>query len=399
MMLQPRAPLLFMILLACLRTVFAATDPWPTMLQDAAHSGLLGQGLELPSKAPQIKWKHRAQGAVESSVVLSDTRVFSAAGNHIFALDKSSGEKVWSFQAKSQVLASGTLGDGLYMIGTDDHHFYALKQDTGELVWKFKGGEFTGGAVVGKEADGPVVYVGSGANKLHAYWLNGSKRFNFKASGNVASTPALDWTSVFFGDDSGTFYRLNRSSGKLVWKAQFESNIRSPPRVHQDGIFISIGDPDDKQSGEVVHLDYDGNVKWRATCGRESSSKCGSCWTSPAVIDHLNVVVAGCGLDNKKEGTVWGLLKDTGEVKWSFDAENDCQTSSPVIVGRDAVIIGCTDGKLYALRAADGKLLWKFTAKKGIWATPALDHDGTIFIGSHDGYVYALSGSNIKHEF
>lgn len=391
-----------MLVLTCWEIGDAAADPWPTMLQDAVHSGLIGHSLELPSATPKIKWKYQANSEVESSAVLSSTRLFAAGGNTIFALNKQTGERVWAFEAQSQVLASGALGGELYMVGTDDKNFYALRQDTGKLAWKFKAGEFTGGAVVGDEGGVGVVYVGSSANKLHAYWLNGTRRFNFKTTGNVASTPALDKQGIYFGDDSGTFYKLDRASGKLVWKAKFESGIRSPARLHHEDIFISIGDPDDKMSGAIVRLGYDGSVKWQSDCSvegeKKKSSKCGSCWTSPAIIDDSGVVVAGCGLDTKHEGTVWGLFKDTGAVKWAFKAKNDCQTSSPVVVGKDAIIIGCTDGKLYALSASDGKLLWKFKAKKGFWATPALDYDGTIFIGSHDGHVYALGGNDTKAE-
>merc|ERR1712107_314191 len=95
----------------------------------------------------------------------------------------------------------------------------------------------------------------------------------------------------------------------------------------------------------------------------------------------------------------WGLDKETGAVRWKVQAANDCQTSSPVVVG-DAVLIGCIDGMLRAIGAADGVARWTFKAGKGIWATPALDADGTLYIGSHDGYLYALSGiaSNQKHE-
>merc|ERR1712032_708583 len=164
-------------------------------------------------------------------------------------------------------------------------------------------------------------------------------------------------------------------------------------KLDPDGVFIAMGDPDGSMSGEIMRLSYDGVVQWRADCGVRGT-KCGSCWTSPAVVG--DVVIAGCGLDSKETGTIWGLEKGTGAVRWSFKARNDCQTSSPVTVG-SAVLLGCIDGKLYALRAVDGVLLWSFTANKGIWATPALDSDGTIFIGSHDGFLYALRGQAEGH--
>merc|ERR1712232_610802 len=109
------------------------------------------------------------------------------------------------------------------------------------------------------------------------------------------------------------FYKLDRHTGAKVWSVKLPHGIRSPARLEADGIFISVGDPDGTKSGEVVRLNYDGSVQWRADCGQKGS-KCDSCWTSPAVIS--DVVVTGCGLDGKSRGFIWGLEKATGTVRW-----------------------------------------------------------------------------------
>lgn len=368
-------------------TATSSAGPWPMMLQDPAHNAKLGQSVSLSAVAPAVLWRYKTIGEVEASAVVSDRAVFAAAGKEVWALDRRSGERLWVFKTEADVLSSGALGGGLFMIGADDNKFRALDQETGALRWEFEAGEFTGGATVGEEEG--VVYVGSGAQSLHAYFLNGTRWFDFEAKGNVASTPALDATGIYFGDDRGNFFKLDRATGKQVWATTFPSNIHSPARLDADGIFIGIGDPDDKMSGEIVRMDYNGEIIWRSECGQEDLHKCGSCWTSPAVVG--DVVIAGCGLDRINIGYVWGLDKATGSLRWVFVPENDCQTSSPVVVGNDAVIIGCIDANLYAIRAADGSELWRWQAQKGIWATPALDEQGNIYVGSHDSYMYALS--------
>lgn len=144
-----------------------------------------------------------------------------------------------------------------------------------------------------------------------------------------------------------------------------------------------------------MRLNYAGEVQWQSDCGGKTASKCFSCWTAPAIVG--DVAIAGCGLDSSKQGAIWGLEKATGAVRWKVQAGNDCQTSSPVVVG-DSVIIGCIDGTLRAIGAVNGIERWTFKAAMGIWATPAMDTDGTIYIGSHDGYVYALAGAHSKQE-
>ena len=38
-----------------------------------------------------------------------------------------------------------------------------------------------------------------------------------------------------------------------------------------------------------------------------------------------------------------------------------------------------------------GDLVWKFKTGEEIQSCPAIDNDGTLYIGSIDNYVYALS--------
>ena len=48
------------------------------------------------------------------------------------------------------------------------------------------------------------------------------------------------------------------------------------------------------------------------------------------------------------------------------------------------------------MNAATGELKWRFMAAKGIWATAAVGNDGTVYVGSHDGNLYALGHGDGK---
>ena len=39
----------------------------------------------------------------------------------------------------------------------------------------------------------------------------------------------------------------------------------------------------------------------------------------------------------------------------------------------------------------DGTILWTFETGDAIESSPAIDEDGTIYVGSHDGYLYAIN--------
>ena len=73
-------------------------------------------------------------------------------------------------------------------------------------------------------------------------------------------------------------------------------------------------------------------------------------------------------------------LNPSGSQKWSFQA-GDKIWSSPAIDKNGIIYFGCFDKKLYALNP-DGSLKWTFpVTTEG--SSPALDHEGNIYIGSH----------------
>ncbi len=93
------------------------------------------------------------------------------------------------------------------------------------------------------------------------------------------------------------------------------------------------------------------------------------------------------------------------EVYWTFVA-NDGITSSPSIghngtiyVGAGGYYNGGGDSSLYAINP-DGSLKWQFKTDRGtahnsagIFSSPAIADDGTVFVGSLDSYLYAIEDS------
>ena len=66
---------------------------------------------------------------------------------------------------------------------------------------------------------------------------------------------------------------------------------------------------------------------------------------------------------------------------------------SPVLVPEnDLVLIGSSDGNLYALDEEEGFELWRFPTGNKIWSTPTIQN-GVAFFGSLDHSVYAVTVS------
>ena len=79
-------------------------------------------------------------------------------------------------------------------------------------------------------------------------------------------------------------------------------------------------------------------------------------------------------------------------LRWSYDVGGDCEWVNPAI-GRDGTIYaGSNNGNLYAITSA-GALSWSYTTGGSVVQTAALSSAGDIYVGSLDNNFYALSSA------
>ncbi len=97
-----------------------------------------------------------------------------------------------------------------------------------------------------------------------------------------------------------------------------------------------------------------------------------------------------------------------GAVKWAFETGEGIE-SSPTIAEDGTIYFGSHDGYLYALNS-DGSLQWKFKPAEPIYnkawqryaailSSPAIAEDGTVYVIAPDDYLYAVKDGKEKWRF
>ncbi len=85
------------------------------------------------------------------------------------------------------------------------------------------------------------------------------------------------------------------------------------------------------------------------------------------------------------QAEVWGAA---GDLVWKFETGGEIR-SCPAIGQNGTIYISSFDGNLYAFNN-DGTLKWKY--QTGInYSAPTVAHDGTIYICSQDNNFYAIN--------
>jgi outer membrane protein assembly factor BamB len=256
-----------------------------------------------------------------------------------------------------------------------------------------------GGAVISSPAvdDEGTVYVGvspaTTRGRLLAVKRDGSAKWRqYPADGiplshAVDAAPALGPNNMLYvGTWGGILYAYTRD-GEFRWQYTVGGGspyIDSSAAVTADGvIYFGTGDlGPDSYSGALVALTPGGVTLWQP---KRVDAPVDS---SPAIGPDGTIYFADSG------GVVYALNREDGSEKWRFDVSTDTGSitpiqSSPVVDRQGSVYIGAGFNSVYAL-TPDGKRKWRFDTGDYVSATPALGADGTLYIGSLDGYLYAL---------
>ncbi len=208
------------------------------------------------------------------------------------------------------------------------------------------------------------------SNSIEKFDKTKSSVWRFVTTGGVHSVPAIGTDgSVYIADDAGYLYGLN-PDGSLKFKKRLNGAVTSSS-VALDARRLYVADT----QGNVYCFDLDGSLLWEETLGDSFNS-------SPAITMD-GVYFAG------ESGKIYKFDVDGHKIA-EFMLPGAVDGSSPVIASDGTMYIGSTDGYLYAMDSK-GSILWKFDSSGKIYSTPAIARDGSVYFGNQDGYVFGLN--------
>lgn len=157
-------------------------------------------------------------------------------------------------------------------------------------------------------------------------------------------TPALEAGFVYAANVEGDLAKLDAGNGQQQWRVNVGEAISGG--VGTGGALVLVG----TNRGNVLAYDVSGKLIWKSQLSSEILS-------APRYFDGLVVVRSG---DNH----IYGLNAVDGVRKWVYERivpALSLRTSAGIIVDGGAIYAGFSGGKMAAIRADNGRLLWEAT--------------------------------------
>jgi outer membrane protein assembly factor BamB len=320
---------------------------------------------------PRVKWQTKVSSTWLLPPVLADRMLYTGSGDGVlYALDTQTGEESWSTDGFGQLENSGAVAGDLLVVGGYDQRVRALNRHTGEVLWSFGTASFVQASPLIVEER---VYIATD-HALYALDLSSGELDWEAATGNedaYIGPPAYD-AGIIYTTGGKYLLAVDRADGKELWRIQYDEPFTALALANQ---MIYVGNFD----GFFYALDQKtGAEKWKFQGG-------GIFWSGPAI--QGNTVYTG------NDDMIFALDAQTGKQLWSFKAASKSASEPTVSDGVVYVSDSSHEfprgpRHLYALDAQTGRELWKFEVVSTFLPAPALSED-TIYVTT-TGEVFAL---------
>ncbi len=355
--------------------------PWPAFGHDARHSG------SAPVRGPQdghVRWRRELEGAVVPGPVLAADGTVYAASNAgvLHALDPATGRDRWRFDGGGPYgldLSTSplVLPDGRVLWPGPRNSLFALDR-RGRLLWRVRFEHFVLSPALGPDGTVYVADMGGGLRALDVRGRRPRTRWSISlGAGPSYANPTVAPDGTVYGASDHEVVAV-RPDGRERWRFRVGALVETTPAVAPDGTVV-VGTNDAFQYG----VRPDGTERWRTP--RRSLTYSSVAITAAGVAyfgDHrgaLDVLDAA-------SGTV--LARHVGQARTRARGDVGIWTA-PAVDREGSVYFGTRVGHVYGFTAA-GRRLFDLRTGGTVDSNPALGGDGTLYVGSEDGRLYAI---------
>lgn len=351
---------------------FPAAAPWPMTGRCPDHAG---RGAAAGPRAPRLRWSFDTGRSLDSSPVVGAGEVVYIGGRdgRLHALEGATGAPRWTKQLEAPVGVPALAVGGELLVGgytvAGNTWFHALDAGHGTPRWTYPVFEAFGPTLDGSGR----VYFAEAGRVLALRVTNGDEQGQHVVRGSLGLDPLLvGGVSLVTATTRGVeTVSLRGGGGGATWSASTEPYSIGPSlAAAPDGTVWAA-----TTEGWIFAFDGPtGAVRVRHDAGAPIAG-------TPAI-----------GAD----GTAWFgagsrlLALRPGDAVPRRELAAPAAVLAVILDGDGGVYAGCADGSLHAVDTATGAVRWSFTVGGALRVRPAMGSDGTLYVPSDDGRLYAI---------
>ncbi len=309
-------------------------------------------------------------------VIKGDILYTADASGLIQAINKTSGQVLWSKQLNSGIASGPTVADHFIAVATNAAQVVLLKQADGQQVWQAR---LSSDSLSKPAIANHKVIVKSIDGNLYAFdlltgkkiWVvdHGSPSLILKAS----SSPVVMGPVVLVGFSDGKLDAIDINFGHVLWQrsiayASGSSDVERLVDIDADPIV---------RSGVAYLASYQGYV------GALSLENGQFLWNKPAST-YRNMAIDGNTLYmTDSHDVLWAYDIHNGQVKWKQVSLKARGLSEPVLMG-NRLVVGDRTGYLHLLSTQNGEIIARTQLSGAIDISPS--------VSGHRVYVMTANG-------
>ncbi|GAA0245760.1 PQQ-binding-like beta-propeller repeat protein [Haladaptatus pallidirubidus] len=167
------------------------------------------------------RWANRVEGMPFAGLArLGKSVVAGTETGHVYRVDATTGESLWTASVAGEIRTTPIVGDGLVYVATLDGAVVSLDAESAEEGWQFD----APGNIVDFADSGGSLVIGDRTGSVAAVSKsNGTERWQYTAEVAVA---AVDVTpdAVWVLDQRGTVHRLDAATGESIHRYYVADN-------------------------------------------------------------------------------------------------------------------------------------------------------------------------------
>ncbi len=372
-------------------------------------------------RTPEIKWKTYIgiQGYLNNTIINSgDVYVGSSGNTHnqpdsldgIYSVKKSTGKINWHFKTLTDANGVAFSKNKIYAT-SDDGYLRCISAGDGKEVWSIqREGELYSQPLVINNS----VIIGDATGVILIIDINSGKiiKENKVASSNVRGGLSSDGENIYATFVEGIIACLDKN-GNLKWKVKGEFNdqfgedfygIYASPTIYDNNLIVPFIRSTYYDTPAVyAYNKTNGELVWRATDNSGDTS--GNVRSSVAIANGY--IYYGSTYSNTlaRLNLADGILVN----EYPMGKPTHPHWPSPVIAN-NMLYLGRHDGSFNAFDIKSNTLIWQlfigdhnntkqpknkhtdwWNPQNGsVYATPSIDVDGTIYVGSGEGWLFAI---------